>query len=350
LQQVGARAFADAQLVVDPRQLPVPLAGLRRKARVNAGHAWILHRRIILRAAAAAIALCGIVGLYQAREALTAGAATVADFAQGEFARAGFGISKINITGQVLTEESVILAALQLDPSTSTLAYDADAALARVQAIASIKSVTIRKIYPGELVVSVTDKVPMARWRIGDATYLVDENGSPVARDDGSFRELPLVVGEGAADDAMVMIRTLERYPAIVADLAALSRIGDRRWDLIFYSGLRVQLPETGVAQALQQLDRYQADSQLLDRDVNVIDMRVPGMLSLKLGDLAEKQRAEAGKSKGKPKPPAAPAATTANPAAPAAARPAATTTTAKPAAPNPPSPMPLRRMVESAR
>ena len=55
------------------------------------------------------------------------------------------------------------------------------------------------------------------------ATYLVDENGGPVARDDGSFRELPLVVGEGAADDAIVMIRTLERYPSITRDLAALS-------------------------------------------------------------------------------------------------------------------------------
>ena len=51
----------------------------------------------------------------------------------------------------------------------------------------------------------------MARWRIGDMTYLVDENGSPIAVDDGSFRSLPLVVGEGAADDAMVMIRALDR-------------------------------------------------------------------------------------------------------------------------------------------
>ena len=51
------------------------------------------------------------------------------------------------------------------------------------------------------------------------------------------------------------MIHALDQYPALTEDLAALSRIGDRRWDLIFYSGLRVQLPENGVAQALAQLD-----------------------------------------------------------------------------------------------
>ena len=41
--------------------------------------------------------------------------------------------------------------------------YDADAALARVKAMASIKTVSIRKIYPGQLAVNVTERVPMAR-------------------------------------------------------------------------------------------------------------------------------------------------------------------------------------------
>ena len=299
MQQVGAKGFADAQLV-DPRQLPVPLSDLSRRARINFGHAWVLHRKLMVRAVAAGIVLVAAVGVYEARDAVFAGATAIASMAQGEFARAGFGVAKINITGQSLTSEAAILKALALEPNISTLNFDADAALDRLKAIPSIKSASIRKIYPGELVVTIEEKVPMARWRIGDATYLVDENGGAVARDDGSFRELPLVVGEGAADDAMVMIRTLDRYPAITRDLAALSRIGDRRWDLIFYSGLRVQLPENGVAQALQQLDMYQRDQQLLDRDVKIIDLRVSGMVSLKLGDLAEKARIEDGKKKKK--------------------------------------------------
>ncbi len=299
MQQVGAKGFADAQLV-DPRQLPVPLSNLSRQARVNFGYAWVLHRKLMLRGFAAALALAGIVGAYEAREALGTAAAGVTSFVQGEFARAGFGIAEINITGQSLTSEAAIFAALGLDPKASTITFDADAALARIEAISSIKSASIRKTYPGVLTVTVEEKVPMARWRFGDATYLVDENGSPVARDDGSFRELPLVVGEGAADDAIVMIRTLDRYPAITQDLAALSRIGDRRWDLIFYSGLRVQLPENGVAQALAQLDMYQSTDQLLERDVAVIDLRVPGMVSLKLGDLAIKAREDAAKNKKK--------------------------------------------------
>jgi cell division protein FtsQ len=299
LQQVGAKGFADAQLV-DPRQLPVPLSDLRRHARVNFGHAWVLHRKVMLRAAAAAVALVGIVGAYEAREQIGLGLGALSNVVQGEVAKAGFGISEIKISGQSLTSEASILAALGLSDTTSTLTFDADAALEKLKAISSIKTASIRKTYPGELLVTVEEKLPLARWRIGNATYLVDENGSPVARDDGNFRELPLVVGEGAADDAIVMIRTLDRYPAITQDLAALSRIGDRRWDLIFYSGLRVQLPENGVAQALAQLDMYQAQSLILDRDITVVDMRVSGMVSLKLGDLATKSLADAAKVKKK--------------------------------------------------
>ena len=56
---------------------------------------------------------------------------------------------------------------------------------------------------------------------------------------------------------------------------------------------LRVQLPENGVAQALAALDGYQRDKQLLDRDVSVIDLRVPGMVSLKLGDLGNQAWAD---------------------------------------------------------
>ena len=299
MQQVGTRGFADAQLV-DSRQLPVPIADFSRRARINLGHAWILHRKLMLRLAAAGIVAVGVVAAYEARDAIVAGAMNVYGIAQGEFARAGFGIDEISITGQSLTSESTILAALGLEDKTSTVSFDADAALARIEAIPSVKSAAIRKKYPGELIVSIEEKVPMARWRMGDATYLVDEFGNAVARDDGSFRELPLVVGEGAADDAIVMVRSLARYPQITRDLAAISRIGDRRWDLIFYSGLRVQLPENGVAQALKQLDMYQSTDQLLDRDVTVIDMRVAGMVSLKLGDLALKAREDAAKAKKK--------------------------------------------------
>ncbi len=281
MQQVGAHEFATAQ-AVDPRQLPVPVRTLSRKALIGISHTWVLHRRIVLRVIAALLALVAIVGLYQAREAIAAVGTTVANMVQGEFVAAGFGITEIEISGQKLTSDVDIATMMALASGGSTLTFDVKKAQARLTWLRAVDSATVRKVYPNTVTVDLVEKEPVLRWRMGDWTYLVDGTGRAIARDPGTYAELPLVVGDGAADDALIMINSLSRHEILKKDLAALSRIGDRRWDLIYYSGLRVQLPELGVAQALARLEMYQRDYALLDRDVTLIDLRVPGLLALK--------------------------------------------------------------------
>src|SRR5690606_32356434 len=157
-----------------------------------------------------------------------------------------------------------------LSAGSSTLDFDVEKARARLGWLRAVESATVRRVYPNQIIVEVVEKSPVARWRSGNAVWLVDAHGRIIGEDPaGTFAELPTVVGEGAADDAMVMIRALEHYDVVAKDLAVLSRIGDRRWDLIYYSGLRVQLPELGVAQALGRLQSYQADYALMDRDLS---------------------------------------------------------------------------------
>ena len=126
----------------------------------------------------------------------------------------------------------------------------------------------------------------MARWRVDGVTFVVDGQGDQIGEDGGAYGDLPLVVGDGAADDALVMIRALEQYPVLQKGLVALSRIADRRWDMIYETGLRVQLPELGVAQALRKLDMYQTEYQLLDRDVTVIDLRVDSLVAVRPAEI----------------------------------------------------------------
>lgn len=281
MQQVGAEYFATAQ-AVDPRQLPVPISRLRRRALVGIGHVWVLHRQIVVRVLLALLVLGAVAGLYQARDAVVTAGVTISRMVQGEFAAAGFGIAQIQISGQRLTRDEDIATMMALSAGASTLNFDVQKAMARLGWLSAVESATVRKVYPDRIVVEIVEKEPVLRWRIGDATWLVDGRGSPIARDGGGYPDLPLVVGDGAADDALIMINSLGRHDILKKDLAALSRIGDRRWDLIYYTGLRVQLPELGVAQALSQLEMYQRDYALLDRDVTLIDLRVPGMLVLK--------------------------------------------------------------------
>lgn len=332
MQQVGAKQFADAQavplssLAAAPPELPAlrsPHAlSVRRRALIGLNHAWVLHRRIFIRAAGALLALIFVVGLFQAREPLAKVGAGLLNMVQGEFAAAGFGIDAIKISGQTLSQDEHIIAMLMMSGGSSTLDFDAQKARNLLRWMQAVESATVRKIYPGEVIVDIVEKTPMVRWRVGTTTWLVDAAGQRIGTDPATaYTDLPLVVGEGAADDAIIMTRMMERHPLLKTDLAALSRIGDRRWDLIYYTGLRVQLPEQGVAQALAHLEGYQRDSALLDRDVTLIDLRVPGLVALKPGPLAAEQLAEAAKASKtkKPAPKAAPVAV--QPAAPRADR-----------------------------
>ncbi len=303
MQQVGAKGFANAQ-PVDPRQFPIPLAKpARRRMLVAAGHMWVLHRKQIVRVWGLLLALVAVVGLYQARDMLATGAGLAFRFVQGEFAEAGFGLDSIEVTGQTLTSDAEIATLLTAGMGNSTLTFDVQKAQARLSWLAAVESAKVRKIYPDRIVVELVEHKPAVRWRVGETTWLLDERGRRIGTDIASYTDLPLVIGQGAADDAVPMVRIMERHPQLMDGLAALSRIGDRRWDLIYRSGLRVQLPEQGVALALNRLEDYQRDYRLLERDVTQIDLRVPGFVALKPGELAAEEIAAANKQRGKPMP-----------------------------------------------
>lgn len=297
MQQVSAKAFATA-VAIDPSQLPALLrASPRRRSHFRFGRLWVLHRRRVLQAIAAMVVLAGVAGIYQVREHIAQLGSELVDFGERQLAHSQFGIQRISMSGQAMTSEKAILAALNITPQTSMVNFDADAARAAIESLPAILTATVRKDYPNRLFVSVVERVPVARWRVDGVTYLIDQTGAKIAANGDDFPILPLIVGEDAGDDAMAMIQAMNRYPALKPGLEALSRIADRRWDMIYRSGLRVQLPEQGVAQALGQLTTLEKTFQVLERDVTVIDLRVQGVVAVKPSDAAAKQLAAIAKA-----------------------------------------------------
>ena len=303
MQQVGANAFATA-IAVDPAKLPALIGGQRRRARLSFGRAWVLHRKLMLQGIAALACCAAIGGLYELRDRIGAEGASLYDLGERHVAQSQFGIRQISISGQAATSEKDILAALAITPETSMFNFDADAARNAIEALPAIAEATVRKGYPDHLFVSVTERVPVARWRENGTTYIIDSTGAKIAADGDAYPELPLVVGDEAGDDAMVMVRAMTQFPSLKQGLVALSRIADRRWDMIYSSGLRVQLPEQGVAQALGQLMTLETQFKVLERDVVVVDLRVPDVVAVKpsadaAAQLAAIAKANIAKNKG---------------------------------------------------
>ena len=303
MQQVGRQRFVPAQ-VADPQLFPVPLppAPPHRRLLVKASQFAVLHRRGLNLAALAFALIAAGAGLYMAREPVTKLATDALAVIEGQAAGAGFAIKSIEITGQRLTADRDIIRLLTLGSGQSILTFDVAEAQARLKWLRAVDSARIRKIYPDRIIVDILEKTPIARWRLGNITWLIDDRGQRIGTAGTSYSDLPLIVGSGAADDSAIMMRLMDKYPDLKTGLVALSRISDRRWDLIYKSGLRVQLPETGTSEALMRLEQYQAEYQLLDRDVTRIDLRVEGLVTLKPGPQAAEYLASIRPKPHKPK------------------------------------------------
>jgi cell division protein FtsQ len=213
-------------------------------------------------------------------------------------ARSGFQISAVRLTGQIETSDSALLAALSIEPGGSLLAFDVAAARDRLETLPWIASATIRKLYPDALSVEVTEKQAFARWHNGERVFLIDRQGVLITDEfDLSYDTLPLVAGRGAPELAEAAMAMVAEHEVLADRVAALVRIGDRRWDVLLTDGPTIRLPEEGQEAALQEVVRLEAQAKLLQRDIAIVDLRIPDRITIRLThDAAEKRRAELAK------------------------------------------------------
>jgi len=258
----------------------------RARALVAAKRRWVLHRQLLVRLGVGLVCAVLLAGAFQMRGGILNAVEEAAAMASGKLADSGLGVAAIQISGQSITPEAKIFSALGLDPDKTIFDFDVDAARQRILALPSVATALVRKSYPNHISVEVTEKVPVARWRVDGTTFIIDAKGNRLGVAENAADEtLPMVIGSGAADDAQVIIKALADHEEIRHGLVALSRIADRRWDLLYDTGLRVQLPEAGVGQALSRLDQYQREHRLLDRDLTLIDLRVEGTVAVRVAD-----------------------------------------------------------------
>ena len=59
----------------------------------------------------------------------------------------------------------------------------------------------------------------------------------------------------------------------------AAVRIGGRRWNLRLKNDIDVRLPEEDTAKAWARLAEYEKTHRVLERDVQILDLRIPDRL-----------------------------------------------------------------------
>jgi cell division protein FtsQ len=215
---------------------------------------------------------------------------------------AGFNITGVALTGNKHMSREEIFATAGVTGHSSTLFLDVADARARLKTNPWIADATVQKLYPDRLQIAITERAAFALWQKDGRIGVIADDGTVLEPYfSRRFASLPLFVGAGAGARAKEFQALIERYPDIRDQIRAAVLVSERRWNLRLKSGIDVELPEDGIAQALDRLVALDRDKKLLSRDITLVDMRLPDRVTVRQSDAAAAARDEALKPK-KPK------------------------------------------------
>ena len=206
----------------------------------------------------------------------------------------GFSVASIEIRGLAEADSTEISDRIDVTQASSLLMVDAERARARIAEIPWVSDVTVKKLYPNRIVVSLAERTPFALWQDDGRIKVVDRTGA-VMSDTLQPRHagLPLVVGAGADKRLEEAVALMDSAPPLRPRIRAAVLVAERRWNLITVDGVEILLPEDRPEAALARVAELQETKKLLDRDLVVVDTRVPERLFVRLSDAAAEARKE---------------------------------------------------------
>ena len=265
--------------------------GLARWPHAHPALAWVLSFAVLGSAGALGV-VCG--GQY---DAFVAPNGAPLDMAARS---AGFDIQAVSISGIKELSETQVLEMAGIGPKKSLALLDAQAMRARLLRSPFIQEASVRKLFPGQLELKITEREPFALWQMDGKITVIARDGTVLdPADPEKFTELPFVVGADANLHVEAFAALLDAMGDVRGKVKAGVYVAGRRWNLRLASGMDVKLPTENPQKAAQKLAQLQRTSRILDKDIAAIDLRQPGRLVARLTIEAADARAEAQKTKG---------------------------------------------------
>lgn len=243
-------------------------------------------RRAVL-AGAGGLVLLIAVALFPGRK--------VADQLLAWSGQAGYRVDDIFVEGRVKTPRDQLLTALGVKRGDAILGVDLAAAQKRIEEIPWVRSAAVERRLPDQIHILITERQPAALWQNKGRYFLVDREGQIVGEQIEDYTGLPLTVGEGAPDHVADLVTLLASEPALQARVKAATWVGERRWNIMLDrtpDGIEVRLPEEDAESAWHDVAKLDREKSLLERQVGVIDMRLPDRLVLRAANAPREQAA----------------------------------------------------------
>ena len=211
-------------------------------------------------------------------------------------AKAGLQVNDVLVMGRKETSRKTLLSAIGLSRGAPILAFDLKAAQQRIEALPWVRWATVERMFPDTVLINIDERRPLVLWQHKGRFALIDFEGKVILRKGlERFDNLLVVVGEDAPDHAASLLTTLGTQPELMRLVKAAVWVSKRRWNLRLDGDIDVRLPEDDPAAAWQRLAEYERTHRVLERDVQVLDLRIPDRLIVRKAPKTDKKSNDKG-------------------------------------------------------
>ena len=274
------------------RLSPAPVAGPAKRPRSTLSPAQLLMRRRLARLMPRhPRRVAGIVAAVMLAGTVVAGTTHLADrkslldrMMLPVTADLGLSVQSVEVEGRAMTAPADILKAIGAARGVPILGINPAQAKNRLEGLSWVRSAVVERRLPGTIHIVLTERQPLALWQYHGQMMLIDHDGVIVTTEDlGRFANLLLVVGQDAPAHTGDLLALLNQQPALMKHVQSAVWVSQRRWDIHLDNGITVMLPETGPAGAWTHLANLENDHQLMARRIDLIDLRFPDRVVVRL-------------------------------------------------------------------
>ena len=195
-------------------------------------------------------------------------------------ADAGLKLAVVQLRGRAHTPKETLLTVANLKIGTPILGIDLHQLHSKISKIGWVDDVIVERRLPGIIRISLRERIPIALLQNDGTHKLIDRSGAVIDNADPSqFTHLTVIAGKNAAPQAATILSVLKTEPELFSEVWAVSYKSERRWDVHLKNGMEVRLPEIDPVSAWSRLAIIDRKKDITDRDLAVIDLRVPQQL-----------------------------------------------------------------------
>ena len=251
------------------------------------------------------VAAAGAVGLLLLGGATwlaTGGQTVILDELAGVVVRAstavGLTVEEVTVRGRKQVDAAELMVTLGVVGGDPIIDFHPAAARERLLALDWVEDARIARILPNTIRIDIVERRALALWQEDGRLALIDHDGLVLARSNlERFAAMPLVVGAGAATQAGEILDLLATDALLMARVQAAVLVAGRRWNVRLDNGITILLPDVDVGGAWRRLGDLDREHVILERDIELIDLRVPDRLVVRLSNAAAAVRRDPGES-----------------------------------------------------